>query len=381
MELNLNEIRIKINAIDEKLVKLFEERMETVSEVAAYKKQHNMEVLDSNREKDVIARAVSHLHNPELETYLRFFMDDLMTLSRQYQLAQLTKDHKHVSTQAERTLQPGTVIGHYGSSGSYSEEAAVLHFGSDIVKKSCNTFEEVVYDLLNHKIDIGMLPVENSSTGIITAVMDLIRDNQVYITGEHISRICHHLLVVPGTKLEDINTVYSHQQGLEQSSHFLKKYPWEQVAYNSTANSAELVSRLGDKTKAAVASESSARLYGLEILVPDIHYNQNNYTRFISIEREPVVHESCNKISIVMDIAHKPGALYTILRLFNERSLNLMKIESRPVIGKPWEYLFFFDFEGNLMEPRIRELLECLKATAHDFRVLGNYRAFEPSGC
>ncbi len=380
MELNLDGIREKINAIDEKMVKLFEERMETVSQVAVYKKQHNMKILDSGREKDVIARAVSHLHNPKLETYLRFFMDDLMTLSRQYQLSQLGHEPGNIK-QTERTLQPGTVIGHYGSPGSYSEEAANLHFGSDIIKKPCKTFDEVVCALLKQEIDIGMLPVENSSTGIIAAVMDLIRDNQIYITGEHISRICHHLLAVPGTKLEDIQTVYSHQQGLDQSSHFLKKYPWEQIAYNSTASSAELVGRMGDKTKAAVASESSARLYGLEILVPDIHYNQNNYTRFISIEREPIVHESCNKISIVMDIAHKPGALYTILRLFNERSLNLMKIESRPVIGKPWEYLFFFDFEGSLMDPVVRELLECLKDAAHDFRVLGNYRAYEPSGC
>ena len=125
MELNLDGIREKINTIDEKLVKLFEERMETVSQVAAYKKQHNMKILDSDREKDVIARAVSHLNNPKLETYLRFFMDDLMTLSRQYQLSQLGHEPEN-SKQTERTLQPGTVVGHYGSPGSYSEEAAIL---------------------------------------------------------------------------------------------------------------------------------------------------------------------------------------------------------------------------------------------------------------
>lgn len=379
MELNLDEIRKKINAIDEKLVVLFEERMETVSEVAAYKKQRNMKILDSSREQEVIARAVSQLHNKNLETYLRFFMDDLMTLSRQYQLSQLSVESEPVACRTERKIESGAVIGHYGSPGSYSEEATLLHFGNDIHRKSCMTFEEVVSALLKHEIDIGVLPVENSSTGTIAAVMDLIRDNRVYITGEHITRICHHLLALPGTKLEDIKTVYSHQQGLEQSSPFLKQYPWEQIAYHSTASSAELVSRLGDKTKAAVASESSASLYGLEVLVPNIHYNQNNYTRFIVIEREPVVTERCNKISIVMDIAHKPGALYTILRLFNERSLNLLKIESRPIIGKPWEYLFFFDFEGNLLDSRVKELLYYLKDAAHDFRVLGNYRAYEAS--
>lgn len=381
MELNLDIIRKKINAIDEKLVGLFEERMETVSEVAAYKKQHHMKVLDSSREKEVIERAVSHLQNKELEACLRCFMDDLLTISRQYQLSRLSEHHQSVLCQTERIIKPGAVIGHYGSPGSYSEEAALLHFGRDIARKSCMTFEEVVSSLLNNEVDIGVLPVENSSTGTIAAVMDLIRDNNVFITGEHIIRICHHLLAIPGTRLEDIKTVYSHQQGLEQSSRFLKQHPWEQVAYNSTASSAELVARLADKTKAAVASESSAQLYGLEILVPNIHFNQDNYTRFIMIEREPVVHEHCNKISIVMDIAHKPGALYAILRLFNERSLNLLKIESRPIIGKPWEYLFFFDFEGNLRDSRVTELLDCLKDAAHDFRVLGNYRAYEGSGC
>jgi chorismate mutase/prephenate dehydratase len=164
---------------------------------------------------------------------------------------------------------------------------------------------------------------------------------------------------------------------LEQSSRFLKQYPWEQIAYHSTASSAGLIRKLGDKTKAAVASENCAQMYGLEILVPNIQYNQDNYTRFIMIEREPVVNEHCNKISIVMDIAHKPGALYAILRLFNERSLNLLKIESRPIIGKPWEYLFFFDFEGNLTDPRVKELLGCLEDSAGEFRVLGNYRAYE----
>lgn len=381
MELNLNEIRKKINAIDEKLVELFEERMETVSEVAAYKKQHNMKILDSSREKEVIAKAVSQLQNKKLESYLRFFMDDLMTLSRQYQLSKLSTDNEPETCRTERIIIPGTVTGYYGAPGSYSEEAALSYFDNSIAKKSYMTFEEVVSALLKGEIEAGVLPVENSSTGTIAAVMDLIRDNQVFITGENITKICHHLLVVPGTKLEDIETVYSHQQGLEQSSLFLKKHPWEQIPYHSTASSAELVSRLNDKTKAAIASENSARLYGLEILVPNIHFNQDNYTRFIVIERDPVVSKRCNKISIVMDIAHKPGALYSILRLFNERSLNLLKIESRPIIGKPWEYLFFFDFEGNLMDSGVKELLECLKDAAQKFRVLGNYRAYEPSSC
>lgn len=381
MELNLGETRKKINAIDEELVALFEERMQLVLEIAEYKRKHGMQVLDANREKEVIARAVAALQNRDLEMYLRFFMEDLMALSRQYQIAQLSRESGDHTEHPERTLGADTVIGYYGSPGSYSEEAALEHFGEAVSRKSCMTFDEVVTALLNDEINIGILPVENSSTGTISAVMDLIRDNPVHITGEHVVRICHHLLVVPGTELKDIKTVYSHQQGLEQSSQFLKQFSWEQIVYKSTATSAELVGRLGDRTKAAIASERCARLYGLQILVPNIHYNQNNYTRFITIEKQPVLHERCNKISIVMDIAHRPGALYSVLRLFNERSLNLMKIESRPIPGKSWEYLFFFDFEGNLKDPRVKELLECLKDAAKTFRVLGNYQAYEAKEC
>lgn len=412
MELNLDMMRKKINELDKRLVELFEERMETVSKVAEYKRLHHMKVLDSNREQEVIKRAVSCLKNQNLEMVLRFFMEDMMTVSRQYQIHQMLNEADLPADQAESTghlsmesesncsiCQNGSdgsnpseqngynagsnnTIGHYGSPGSYSEEAALEHFGEDAAKKAYMTFEEVVSALLSHEIDIGVLPVENSSTGTISAVMDLIRDNPVYITGEHISPICHHLLVIPGTALSDITTVYSHHQGLEQSSKFLKQYPWEQIAYKSTASSAELVKNLGDKTKAAIASKRCAKIYGLETLVSDIHYNKNNYTRFITVEREPVVDRGCNKISIVMDIAHKPGALYNILRLFNERNLNLLKIESRPIIGKQWEYLFFFDFEGNLDDPRVKELLECLKDAAHEFRILGNYRAFNKfTGC
>lgn len=285
------------------------------------------------------------------------------------------KDMGQLNKKGAVSPSPDRIIGYYGSPGSYSEEAAILHFGRACQREACDSFEDLVIKLLDKKIDFGVLPVENSSTGTIAPVMDLIRDNRVYIIGEHISRIRHQLLGLAGARLEDIKTVYSHQQGLDQSAPFLKKYPWEQIAYQSTASSARLVSELGDKTKAAVASKACASLYGLQILAEDIHYNDNNYTRFICIGREPLLDETCNKISLVMDIAHRPGSLYAILGLFNEQGLNLMKIESRPIIGKPWEYLFFFDLEGNLADDRVKDLLRGLENGGHAYRVLGNYRA------
>ncbi|NLG87805.1 MAG: prephenate dehydratase [Clostridiaceae bacterium] len=376
-ELNLQQYREIINGIDKNLVSVFEQRMETVKMIADYKRKNKMKILDAEREKKVIENAVSNLKNRELEKYLRFFIDDLLTLCRQYQIDSIANDFPVSYEEAKPDIMPGSTIGYYGLPGSYCEEAAIEYFGRIFSGKSYQTFDEVISALSSGEIDIGVLPIENSSTGTITEVIDLIRDNNVYIVGEHILAIRHNLLALPGAKLSDIKTVYSHVQGLEQSAHFLKKYAWEQIIYKSTANSAKLVRDLGDKTNAAIASSRCAEVYGLEILVPDIHYNKNNYTRFILVGRELVVNKACDKISIVMDIAHKPGALYNVLRLFNEQNINIMKIESRPIIERPWEYLFFFDFEGNLENERVKILLESLKNISHQFRLLGNYRNSE----
>jgi chorismate mutase/prephenate dehydratase len=373
MKHELNDLRIRINDIDKNMVRLFEERLNIVSEVASYKKRNKLKVFDPEREKEVIKRAASYLENRNHEKYLTAFMDELMTISRQYQIGILQDDVTAIE-EKEPSIKENSVIGYLGVTGSHSEEAASSLFHEKSQKKAFNHFEEIISALQSKEIDIGVLPLENSSTGIISKVIDLISSNDVYITGEHISLICHNLLVLPSTKLSDIKEVYSHHQGLEQSIKFLNQYPWKLNEYKSTADSAKLIHNLQDKTKAAVASHRCAEIYGLEIAASNINY-ENNYTRFITVERELVISSKCNKVSVAMDIAHKPGALYNILRLFKERNINLLKIESRPIIGKPWEYLFFFDFDGNLMEERVIDLIEYLKDLTNGFKILGNYRA------
>jgi chorismate mutase/prephenate dehydratase len=375
MKQHLDSLRKKINETDKKIVKLFEERLNTVSKIAALKKQNNLKVFDPEREKEVIKRAASYLNENSLEKYLTPFMDEMMTQSRQYQIDLIGSPGTVTGENRKFKIKDDSVIGYLGVSGSYSEEAASLYFGDNCKKRSFGHFDEIVSSILKGEIDIGVLPVENSSTGTISKVMDLIGSNDVYITGEHISKISHNLLVLPGTKLTDIKEVYSHHQGLEQSIKYLKQYPWELIEYKSTADSARLVQKLQDKTKAAVASRRCVEIYGLEIAVPDINF-ENNYTRFVMTGREMIIDENCNKISVVMDIAHKPGALYKVLRLFKDRNINLLKIESRPIIGKPWEYLFYFDFEGNLAEDRVKDLIEYLRNSSGIFKLLGNYPAF-----
>lgn len=388
VEINLESLREKINLIDQELVELFEQRMEIVTSIAEHKRRSNKDIYDSNREKKVIEQAKSQLKNENLEEYLVLFLENLMAISRQYQGDTMQCE---TFTQQDIDVLPNTdilantgiasapekkqniPIGFYGQIGSFSEEATIQYFGDGYVRKGYSRFDEVISALLNDEISVGVLPVENSSTGTISDVMDLIRDNDIYITGEYIKKIRQHLLVVPGTQIRDIKTVYSHHQGIEQTSKFLKQYPFEQVIFKSTADSAKLVKELGDKTKAAIGSKRCANIYGLEILVPDIHYNKNNYTRFITVERDLSVNSSCNKISIIMDIAHRAGELFNVLCLFKQSNINLIKIESRPIIGEPWQYMFFFDFEGNLQNDSVQILLKCLKGMSQSFRLLGNY--------
>ncbi|HZK26989.1 MAG TPA: chorismate mutase [Thermoclostridium sp.] len=388
VEINLESLREKINLIDQELVELFEQRMEIVTSIAEHKRRSNKDIYDSNREKKVIEQAKSQLKNENLEEYLVLFLENLMAISRQYQGDTMQCE---TFTQQDIDVLPNTdilantgiasapekkqniPIGFYGQIGSFSEEATIQYFGDGYVRKGYSRFDEVISALLNDEISVGVLPVENSSTGTISDVMDLIRDNDIYITGELIQKIRQHLLVIPGTKLSDIETVYSHHQGIEQTSKFLKQHSFEQIIFKSTADSARLVKELGDKTKAAIGSQRCADIYGLEILAPDIHYNNNNYTRFITIEKNLSVNSDCNKISIIMDIAHRTGALFDVLRLFKHNSINLIKIESRPIIGEPWQYMFFFDFEGNLQNDSVQTLLKCLKGMSQSFRLLGNY--------
>ena len=386
METNLDKLRDKINLIDKEFVELIEQRMEIVTSIAEYKKKNNMEIHDSNREKVVIERAKALLKDENLGEYLTVFFESLMAVSRQYQKDSIQRDDLapndiddiiDFGMMKTNTINKNSSIGFYGQTGSFSEEATINYFGDGYVRKGYSRFDDVISALLNDEISVGVLPLENSSTGTVSDVMDLIRDNDIYITGEHIQKIRQHLLVIPGTQLSNIKTVYSHHQGLEQTSKFLKQYSFEQIIFNSTSDSARLVKELGDKTKAAIGPERCADIYGLEILVPNIHYNKNNYTRFITVEKNLSVNSNCNKVSIIMDIAHRTGALFKVLRLFKLNNINLIKIESRPIIGEPWQYMFFFDFEGNLKDENVQRLLKSLKNMSQSFRLLGNYVSHE----
>ena len=269
-------------------------------------------------------------------------------------------------------------MGYQGVEGSFSEEALTAFFGPDCPKRSYGEFEDVFAALQRREICYGVLPMENSSTGAIVEVYDLLRAYELYIVGEQYIGINQNLLALPGTRLEQLREIYSHPQGFAQSSEFLKGHKnWQLTPYHNTAVSAQLVKRLGDPSKGAIASRRAAQLYGLEILAPEIENLKSNTTRFIVVGRELLPQEEggpADKVSLEVSLDNRPGTLYRLLGYLAEKALNLVKIESRPTRGTPWEYIMYLDFEGDFHSPEVKTALEKLRSDVASLRVLGAYR-------
>ncbi len=388
-ELDLGKIRQEIDSIDRELVRLFEARMDTVIKVAKYKEKNNQPVLDKSRESLVIDKAKSFLKDDHYKKPVEEFFENIMAISRRLQ-AQLifsgdreaVKEIKNVEP-LEVELSENTVnskskdvkVCYQGVPGAFSESALIEYFGADTERINVDDFEDVFKSLKEGSCDYGILPIENSSTGGVSEVCDLLRKYGLYIVGEKSIKIEQNLLGLKDSDISDIKEVYSHSQGLGQSSEFLKSHrEWTLMTYRNTAESAKLVSESNDKSKAAIASTRAAELYGLKILARNINNNTNNHTRFIVIGRNLEVDKESNKISIVFSAPHRPGALYSALSHFAENNLNMQRIESRPIAEKSWEYFFYIDFEGNINDDRIKYVIEKIKDNSMYFKLIGNYK-------
>lgn len=265
-------------------------------------------------------------------------------------------------------------VGFQGVAGSFSEEALFNYFPNDVDTKTFEQFEDVFIGLERSEIHYGVLPIENSSTGAIATVYDLLNQYDCYIVGETYVKPIQNLLGVRGSKIEDIKEVYSHPQGFEQSKTFLSKHPWRHIPYYNTARSAAFISEQNNPTIGAIASKKAADLYGLDVLAENINCNQHNTTRFIIIGKSLKVNSVCDKISVVLSTKHTAGALYNALKTFATNGINMLKIESRPVQHTPWEYYFYIDIEGNLEDPDIAKTVDQMKIDCHHFKLLGNYK-------
>jgi chorismate mutase/prephenate dehydratase len=261
-----------------------------------------------------------------------------------------------------------------GVEGAYSQAAMKQYFNDDITSFHVEQWRDAMEAIAEGSADFAVLPIENSTAGSVDDMYDLLVEFENYIVGEQIIRCQHKLLGLPGTKLSDIQKVYSHQQALSQCKPFLEEHrEWQQIPLENTAVAARRVATEGDKTQAAIASAFAGEHFGLEILAEDIYVNEANSTRFIIITNQRIFRKDADKISICFEVPHRSGSLYNILSHFIYNNLNMMKIESRPITGRNWEYKFFIDFEGNLNDGAVKNALRGIREEATNMKILGNY--------
>lgn len=263
-----------------------------------------------------------------------------------------------------------------GEPGAYSEAAARNFFGKDVNAKGLHSFEDTFIALYKGEADYAVLPIENSSTGAIRQVYDQLEKYNFFFVGETTVEINHALMALPGTKLEDITMVYSHEQGLFQCEQFLSTHPeWKAIPQADTAGSARMVAEKKDPRRAAICSELAAEIYGLEILKKKCNTNGNNTTRFVVVSPIAELRKSRDKICISLTTANSSGALHNVLTVFAVHHINLVRLESRPIPERNWEYMFFIEFTGDLLTKEIDSVIHEISLMASDLRVLGNFQS------
>lgn len=274
----------------------------------------------------------------------------------------------------EELPKTGIRVVFQGEEGAYTQAAMLRYFGDEVESFHVMEWAEAVESVVAGRADFAVLPIENSSAGAVSQVTDLLIEYETYIVAEEYLPVSHALLGLPGAKKEDIRTVYSHPQALMQCAHYLEEHKqWQQISMKNTAFSAKKVLNDQDMTQAAIASEISAKLNGLQILEHQINDNKNNVTRFIILAKRPIITRSAKKISICVELNHEVGSLYKLLSYISIFGLNMNKIESRPIPGKNFEYRFFIDFEGNISQPEVLSALRGIRQGANKIWFLGNY--------
>jgi len=375
--MDLMEIRNEIDEIDAQIVSLYEKRMDASKRVAEYKIETGKKVFDKKREEEKI-RKVKSLTSNEFNCHgIEELFEQIMSMSRKLQYQLLAKKGSlgklpFIGVDSLDTQKARVVF--QGAQGAYSELAMKRYFGDQINSFHVETFRDAMSAIDEGSADFAVLPIENSTAGIVSEIYDLLVEFENYIVGEQIIRIEHCLLGLPGSRIEDIRRVYSHPQSLMQSARYLEQHSdWQQIGMKNNAFAAAKIVEDQDKTQAAIASAYAGEVYGLEVLKQGINHSDTNSTRFIIVTNQKIFRKDAGKVSICFEVPHESGSLYHMLSHFIYNNLNMSKIESRPIEGRNWEYRFFIDFEGNLADSAVKNALRGLRDEARNMKILGNY--------
>lgn len=375
--MTLEDIRREIDQTDKVLLEAFCRRMTLAGEVAKIKQAEHLPLRHPAREREILARVAGEAG--EFGPWARVLYSTLINVSCAYQEQLLTEEDR-LTRDIRRALEDtptlfptdGTVACQ-GVEGAYSAQAACRLFPAGNLT-FFRSFEHVFDAVESGLCRYGVLPIENSSNGSVSAVYELMKNKNFHIIRSVRLNVCHQLLALPGTKLEDIREITSHEQALGQCGAFLKSLTDVTVtAAPNTAVAAQRVAQSGRHDLAAIASPQCAELYGLKPIADRIQNSENNHTRFICIQKDMHIYPGADRISLMLSAPHRPGGLYELIAKFSALGLNLTKLESRPIPGRDFEFLFYFDFEGSVHSPEVLTLLQSLANECETFAFLGNY--------
>ena len=376
--MDIQELRGQIDEIDDRLVQLFSQRMDIAAQIAAYKKENNMPIFVPSREREKLLD-VAQKAGPEMANYTRVLYSMLFELSRSYQSNlgdTLSLLYQRITEAIENTpklFPQQAMVACQGVEGAYSQIACEKIFKNPFIMYFKN-FDGVFTAIEQGLCQYGILPIENSTAGSVKKVYDLMIKHNFSIVRTFRLKIDHNLLANPGTTLDTIREVYSHEQAINQCSEFLSGLKDVKIIpVENTAVASEMVSKSGRTDVAALSSRGCAELYGLKNLAASVQDKDNNYTRFICISKNLEVYPGSDKTSIMMILNHRPGALYKVLARLYVLGINVTKLESRPLPDRDFEFMFYFDLDTSIYSEEFVQLMCELEDLCEEFKYLGSY--------
>ena len=376
--MDLSQLREQIDQIDTDLVQLFTARMKLAEEVADYKKENNLPIYVPAREREIL-QSVAEKAGPEMANYTRVLYSMLFELSRSYQkkkTAQTTDLYHKITQSIESTpklFPQAPMVACQGVEGAYAQIACEKIFKSPFIIYFKN-FDGVFNAIDKGLCQYGILPIENSTAGSVKKVYDLMIHHNFSIVRTFRLKIDHNMLALPGAKIDEITEIYSHEQAINQCTEFLKKFPNAKITpVENTAVAASMVAQSGRTDVAALSSRSCEELYGLQCLAANVQDEGNNRTRFICISKNLEIYPGSDKTSIIMVLNHKPGALYKVLARMYVLGINVIKLESRPIPDRDFEFMFYFDLETSIYSEEFVQLMCELDDLCEEFKYLGSY--------
>ena len=375
---DINALRLEMDACNKQILEAFEHRMDIASRIGDVKRSLGLRVTDPRRERQILS-AIADQASPEFRSYATVLFSLLMEVSSAYQEHRMrpTSPLRERIEQALETtpkLFPQFAsVACQGVDGAYSQLAAEKIFKRPNITFYRN-FEGVFQAVESGTCEYGVLPIENSSAGTVNAVYDLMMEHDFHIVRTYRLKVDHNVLANEGATLEGITEIYSHQQAINQCARYLEGMPHVKVTpVTNTAEAARMVAESGRTDVAALSSRACASLYGLSVLARQVNDSDNNYTRFACITKDLQVFPGADRTSLMMVAPHEPGALYKVLARFYALDINLTKLQSRPILGQDFEFMFYFDLDASVYSPEFASLVCELEDFCDDFKYLGTY--------